>query len=188
MGTLPNYCYISIGRWQFISVLLLHSYSSITAIQNKNMSYAQYGVPTIKKQRTEEEYFNDDDEEGSKKRGSSASSDAALPYQPAPGSPGPEAKKDGDSDSEEDPLDAFMANLESEAKSKGLKSGKAQAKEADAGPSSMSAAAPPTSKTSKGVRDDIEEEDDEEQYYKWMEENPNAGRSELFVTTTVFIA
>jgi hypothetical protein len=28
----------------------------------------------------------------------------------------------------------------------------------------------------KGVRQDIEEADDEEQYYKWMEENPNAGR------------
>ncbi len=30
----------------------------------------------------------------------------------------------------------------------------------------------------KGVRDDIEEADDEESYYKWLEENPNAGRSE----------
>ena len=28
----------------------------------------------------------------------------------------------------------------------------------------------------KGVRDDIEEEDSEESYYRWLEENPNAGR------------
>ena len=29
----------------------------------------------------------------------------------------------------------------------------------------------------KGVRQDIDEADDEESYYKWLEENPNAGRS-----------
>ena len=29
---------------------------------------------------------------------------------------------------------------------------------------------------SKGSRMDIEEADDEESYYKWLEENPNAGR------------
>lgn len=73
------------------------------------MSYSQYGVP-IKKQRTEEEYFNEDDEDEDKKK------EAELPYQPAPGSPG--AKKE-DSDSEEDPLDAFMANLEKDAKQQG---------------------------------------------------------------------
>jgi len=28
----------------------------------------------------------------------------------------------------------------------------------------------------KGVRDDIEEEDSEESYYRWLEENPNAGK------------
>lgn len=28
----------------------------------------------------------------------------------------------------------------------------------------------------KGVRDDIDEEDDEESYYRYMEENPNAGK------------
>jgi hypothetical protein len=31
----------------------------------------------------------------------------------------------------------------------------------------------------KGVRQDIEEADAEEAYYKWMEENPNAGKSEF---------
>lgn len=28
----------------------------------------------------------------------------------------------------------------------------------------------------KGVRQDIEDADDEESYYKWIEENPNAGK------------
>ena len=31
-------------------------------------------------------------------------------------------------------------------------------------------------KGEKGVRHDIEEADVEESYYKWMEDNPNAGR------------
>lgn len=34
-------------------------------------------------------------------------------------------------------------------------------------------------KQSKGIRDDIEEADDEESYYKWLAENPNAGRSKF---------
>ena len=28
----------------------------------------------------------------------------------------------------------------------------------------------------KGVRDDIDEEDDEESYYRYIQENPNAGK------------
>lgn len=31
-------------------------------------------------------------------------------------------------------------------------------------------------KEMKGVRDDIDEEDDEESYYRYIQENPNAGR------------
>ena len=33
----------------------------------------------------------------------------------------------------------------------------------------------------KGVRQDIEDADAEESYYKWMEENPNAGKGKLVV-------
>merc|ERR1719234_1664490 len=29
----------------------------------------------------------------------------------------------------------------------------------------------------KGVRTDIDQEDDEESYYRWLEENPNAGKA-----------
>ena len=97
---------------------------------------------------------------------------------------GPESKKD-DSDSEEDPLDAFMANLESEAKTKGLKSGKAEAKassSSSSGSGALGKGGASKAKTLKGVRDDIEEEDDEEQYYKWMEENPNAGKSKFLLS------
>ena len=77
----------------------------------------------VRKARTEDDYFNEADDEdyqiGSKKP---KSDDFDLPYQPAPGSPSyVEAKKEESSDSEEDPLDAFMANLEKDAKSKGVK-------------------------------------------------------------------
>lgn len=49
-------------------------------------------------------YFDDEDEsfEGA--------------YQPAPGSPGPQRKDSSDSD--EDPLDAFMAGIEQEVRTK----------------------------------------------------------------------
>ena len=33
----------------------------------------------------------------------------------------------------------------------------------------------------KGVRQDIDEEDVEESYYRYMEENPNAGRYQTFI-------
>ena len=70
-----------------------------------------------------------------------------------------------DSDSEEDPLDAFMADLEKSAKESGLKSGKAE--KASAQKSTSAAAGPKLSKTSqKAVRADIDEEDEEESYYR----------------------
>lgn len=53
---------------------------------------------------------------------------------------------------DEDPLDAYMAGIEKQMET-------------------------PTEKELKqsGIRDDLEEEDDEESYYRYMEENPNAG-------------
>jgi len=83
----------------------------------------------VRKARTEDDYFNEDDDTdyrvGSKPKPKVAD-DEPLPYLPAPGSPGPpdvkKAKEDEtDSDSEEDPLDAFMANLEKDAKKQGVK-------------------------------------------------------------------
>ncbi|TRY75538.1 hypothetical protein TCAL_07125 [Tigriopus californicus] len=140
-------------------------YSSISSI---NASHLSWQETPIKKQRTEEEYFNDDDEEDlSAKKRKSQSDEMDLPYQPAPGSPGAAAAKE-ESDSEEDPLDAFMANLEQDVKKRGLNKVEASV--------TASSTATKKPKEMKGTRVDIEEADDEESYYKWLEDNPNAGR------------
>ncbi|XP_076053085.1 ATP-dependent RNA helicase DDX42 isoform X1 [Oratosquilla oratoria] len=129
------------------SALSKHGYHTLTAIsQNALTGSYGYGQPR-KRPKTEEEYFEDEDE----------SMEGA--YQPAPGSPGPQGKND--SDSEEDPLDAFMAGIEKEVKKEANPSKKGVEK-----------------KEIKGVRDDIDEEDDEESYYRFIQENPNAGKQQ----------
>lgn len=67
----------------------------------------------------------------------------ALAYIPAPGSPTGQSGADRGSDSEEDPLDAFMAGIEQQVQ--------------------QESAAPPAA---AGFRGDIEEEDVEESYYR----------------------
>ncbi|KAL3197752.1 hypothetical protein MRX96_044741 [Rhipicephalus microplus] len=113
-----------------------------------------------KRPKTEEEYFEQDEEDG---RG------GQLAYIPAPGSPSWDEqqhreKQLNSSDSEEDPLDAYMADiqkkLEKDKPSKNTKTPEKETKSKD---------------ELKGVRDDIENEDDEESYYRYIEENPNAG-------------
>ena len=70
-----------------------------------------------------------------------------------------------DSDSEEDPLDAFMADLEKSAKESGLSSGKAE--KASTQKTTIAVSEPKSTKTSqKAVRADIDEEDEEESYYR----------------------
>ena len=67
---------------------------------------SQYGV-SIKRGRTEEEYFastSDEEKETEEDAG----------YQPAPGSPGPDTAQE----EEDDPLDAYMKELETEAATK----------------------------------------------------------------------
>ncbi|XP_036391150.1 ATP-dependent RNA helicase DDX42-like isoform X1 [Megalops cyprinoides] len=100
----------------------------------------------------ENAYFEDDEEE---------SSSVDLPYIPAENSPTRQQfqSQGGDSDSEEDPLDAFMAEVEDQA-NKDLR--KLEDKEKE-------------KKPDKGIRDDIEEEDDQEAYFRYMAENPTAG-------------
>lgn len=141
-------------------------YSTMTAI-SQNALAATWGMPR-KRAKTEEEYFDEDDED------SSMSSTPALAYIPAPGSPTRSESKravaaavgtrigaaaaaamaaPGDSD-EEDPLDAFMAGIEQQVQTEN--------------------SAPPSAAPG-GIRDDIEGEDNEESYYRYMEENPNAG-------------
>ncbi len=173
-----------------------HGYSTMSSISSSQfgtsskapsaMTTDSSGSMTIKKSRTEEEYFNaDSDEEDNGRENSRSKSGRDLPYQPAPGSPGRREssgaqKKKEDSDSEEDTLDAFMADLEKSAKKSGLKSGKAEAKEAETSVSKGKSGKKAESSSSRGVRADIDEADDEESYYKWLEDNPMAGRGSKF--------
>ena len=90
-----------------------HGYSTMSSIADSSLSYSQYGV-SIKRARTEEEYWASDDEE-EKKGSRSAAEVESGGYQPAPGSPGQEE--------EDDPLDAYMKELETEAVSKGSSAG-----------------------------------------------------------------
>ncbi|XP_054462774.1 ATP-dependent RNA helicase DDX42 [Anoplopoma fimbria] len=100
----------------------------------------------------ENAYFEDDEEE--------SSSNVDLPYIPAENSPTrQQMQSGGGSDSEDDPLDAFMAEVESQA-AKDMR--KLEEKEKE-------------KKSAKGIRDDIEEEDEQEAYFRYMAENPTAG-------------
>lgn len=147
------------------SAVSKHGYSTMESI-SQFASSSQYTLGK-RKTRTEDEYFDDDDDAPA-----AGGSSAELAYIPAPGSPTNAADKSHQSsDDEEDPLDAFMSglqqNLEKEKKSKARTDTAASAAAAAA----HAAKAPP----SKGVRGDIDDEDDEESYYRYMEENPNAG-------------
>lgn len=104
----------------------------------------------------ENAYFEDDDDE------EDSSANVDLPYIPAENSPTRQqfaSKAEDLEDSEEDPLDAYMAEVEDQA-AKDIK--RLDEKECE-------------KKNAKGIRDDIEEEDDHEAYFRYMAENPNAG-------------
>ncbi|KAK2522305.1 Ddx42 [Columba livia] len=98
----------------------------------------------------ENAYFEDEEED---------SSNVELPYIPAENSPTRQQfhSKSADSDSDDDPLEAFMAEDQAARDMKRLED---KDKE---------------KKIVKGIRDDIEEEDDQEAYFRYMAENPTAG-------------
>ncbi|XP_049715040.1 ATP-dependent RNA helicase DDX42 isoform X1 [Elephas maximus indicus] len=100
----------------------------------------------------ENAYFEDEEED---------SSNVDLPYIPAENSPTRQQfhSKPADSDSDDDPLEAFMAEVEDQA-ARDMKRLEDKDKER---------------KNVKGIRDDIEEEDDQEAYFRYMAENPTAG-------------
>ncbi|KAM4645307.1 ATP-dependent RNA helicase DDX42 isoform 1-T5 [Amazona ochrocephala] len=100
----------------------------------------------------ENAYFEDEEED---------SSNVDLPYIPAENSPTRQQfhSKSADSDSDDDPLEAFMAEVEDQA-ARDMKRLEDKDKE---------------KKNAKGIRDDIEEEDDQEAYFRYMAENPTAG-------------
>ncbi|NXP54481.1 DDX42 helicase, partial [Heliornis fulica] len=106
----------------------------------------------------ENAYFEDEEED---------SSNVELPYIPAENSPTRQKfhSKSADSDSDDDPLEAFMAEVEARPSSgnitaRDMKRLEDKDKE---------------KKNVKGIRDDIEEEDDQEAYFRYMAENPTAG-------------
>ncbi|NXC89651.1 DDX42 helicase, partial [Cercotrichas coryphoeus] len=109
----------------------------------------------------ENAYFEDEEED---------SSNVELPYIPAENSPTRQQfqSKPADSDSDDDPLEAFMAEVEARAargalihcSARDMKRLEDKDKE---------------KKNVKGIRDDIEEEDDQEAYFRYMAENPTAG-------------
>lgn len=92
-------------------------------------------------------YFEDDDEPPT----------SSLEYIPAPGSPTYDLMKKtatkNESDSEEDPLDAFMAGIDAEVKRNN---------------SVVQSDVDHKEDKSKGFRADIDGEDDEESYYRFI--------------------
>jgi len=119
-------------------------YHTLNAI-SQNAINTTYGIPTSRP-KTEEDYFDEDEE------------DSQPLYQPGPDSPNFAGGADSD---EEDPLDAFMKDLNNKTKTEESK-GKEKS-------------ATSSKNKTKGVRQDIEEEDDEESYYRYIKENPLAG-------------
>ncbi|CAL1587848.1 unnamed protein product [Knipowitschia caucasica] len=127
--------------------------SSGSGVYGKNQQLPSFYKIGTKRANFDEEnaYFEDDEED--------ASNNVDLPYIPAENSPTRlQMKSGGGSDSEDDPLDAFMAEVESQA-AKDMK--KLEEKELEI--------------PDKGIRDDIEEEDEQEAYFRYMAENPTAG-------------
>ncbi|EDW69567.1 uncharacterized protein Dvir_GJ13322 [Drosophila virilis] len=131
-----------------------HGYSTLESISQYTNSTNFVGK---RKQHMDDDYFDDDDEPQQQK------AQPEQAYIPAPGSPGaiPNAKDDTDSD--EDPLEQFMAGIKQQVEKEKVRATDPQQK----------ASVAPLEK--KGVRHDIDDEDDEESYYRYMEENPNAG-------------
>lgn len=121
-------------------------YSTMNAISQNALS-AAWGGTSRKRAATEDEYFEEDDEEQVPE----------LAYIPAPDSPTRlemTQKKQTDED-EDDPLDAYMAAIEQQVHKESQEDTQAN--------------------QTQGIRNDLEEEDVEESYYRYMEENPNAG-------------
>ncbi|XP_062363997.1 ATP-dependent RNA helicase DDX42 isoform X1 [Cinclus cinclus] len=108
----------------------------------------------------ENAYFEDEEED---------SSNVELPYIPAENSPTRQQfhSKSADSDSDDDPLEAFMAEVEDQA-ARDMK--RLEDKDKEKKNVNFFSAC-----FSRGIRDDIEEEDDQEAYFRYMAENPTAG-------------
>merc|ERR1719430_385314 len=168
-----------VGLTKAVENLNKAGYATESSMGDAALSYSQYGV-SIKRQRTEDEYFNSDDEVED-----IAKLDEEGGYQPAPGSPG--AAKE-----EDDPLDAYMKELEKQAEKKGVSESAPGVESKDEKEKAQSSSTKVVGgrvplKTGmiekkpmtqlKNIRADVDEEDEEESYYRWLEENPNAGKA-----------
>ncbi len=150
------------------------SYSKCDEISSNNNTFDYNYVNRKRRPKTDDDYFDDDNDDNQ------PLNQDTNQYIPKPGSPSERLQtvtEDVDNeDSEEDPLDAFMAELDKESKTSNHKKGFNPSK-------SMSTMSMKTNvkkkvtntSNEKGIRDDIESEDLEESYYRYMEENPNAG-------------
>lgn len=129
-----------------------HGYSTLDSISQYTNATNFVGK---RKQHTDDDYFDDDDEPAQQQP------ELEQAYIPAPGSPGAPPSSAAataskpDSDSDEDPLEQFMAGINQQVEKE-----KRQQQ--------------PKSQT-QAIRGDIDDEDDEESYYRYMKENPNAG-------------
>ncbi|XP_016934775.2 ATP-dependent RNA helicase DDX42 [Drosophila suzukii] len=124
-----------------------HGYSTLDSISQYTNATNLVGK---RKHHTDDDYFDDDDEPREKEM-----EQAYIPAPGSPGAPSPPAKKQEESDSDEDPLEQFMAGINQQVEKE----------------KRQQAPKPPT----QAVRGDIDDEDDEESYYRYMKENPNAG-------------
>ncbi|ALC44096.1 CG6418 [Drosophila busckii] len=127
-----------------------HGYSTLESISQYTSSTNYVGK---RKLHMDDDYFDEDDDTPQKEPLEQA-------YIPAPGSPGAPATK-ADDDSDDDPLEQFMAGINQQVEKEKVIN------------TQQKATIAPVDK--KGVRGDIDDEDDEESYYRYMEENPNAG-------------
>ena len=187
-----------VGLTKAATDLSKSGFSRESSLGDASLSYSQYGV-AIKRQRTEDEYFNSDDEVED-----IAKLEEETPaYQPAPGSPSYKVSQFAFlktflhfaillsfQEEEEDELDAYMKALEKEAATKGVTAsgapGVAEPKKEEKKDGFKVVGGKTLLKTGmimkkpmtelKNQRVDVEQEDEEESYYRYMEENPNAGK------------
>ncbi|GAU96447.1 hypothetical protein RvY_07892 [Ramazzottius varieornatus] len=120
-------------------------------------SYSYTGHSASKRKGLDDDdYFEDDDSESIPHTNGSASKTSN--------------DKPNEEEDEEDPLDAFMADIAKEATTQSV----VQPKSAPAQPQ-FATLEEPSLPSGKAYRADIEEDDAEESYYRFMAENPNHG-------------
>lgn len=126
----------------------------------------------------DDDYFDNDDDNVGSSKPHLTDDEESTDLQQEPDSSKPEEDKaEADDEDEEDPLDAFMKDIEQDVKKTAAVQQSTGSVESAEVTTSASTSAKPTPKDLKGVRSDIDQEDIEESYYKYVEENPNAAKA-----------